>query len=363
MAEGRVITVGIVGLGRSGWGIHAAALRHMPDRFRVAAVTDPIVERRDQSAGELGARAAESMDDILRDRSIDMVVVASPNKFHAPHAIAALKAGKHVLCEKPFGFTVGDVDAMIAAAQQSGVVLQPFQQRRYEPDFNRIREICRSGLLGRLTFIRLCWHGFKRRWDWQTSRELGGGELYNNAPHPLDHALELFGPAEPQVWCELRHWLSSGGAEDEVRIILSAPDAPTIQIELTCTTAYPQDRWLICGTSGGLRGTGNRLSWRWVDWSKMPPRPLDMRPTPDRSYNSEKLEWHEESWEPSGAVDTGGGAAPARQPVIDLYSDFYRSITEGAPQRITPQAARRRVAVLQKCYELSNIPFPDTAIR
>jgi len=355
------ISVGIVGFGRSGCGIHADAIALQPGRFRIAAVCDPLPERQ-ADARKLGATAYAGIDELLRDPAVELVIVASPNRFHAGHARQALDAGRHVLCEKPFGFTVADVDAMISAAQRAGRVLQPFQQRRFEPDFNEVRRVIRSGVLGTVTRMRICLHGFSRRWDWQTDRGWGGGQLYNNGPHPLDHALELFGDAEPLVACELRRSLCSGAAEDEVAITLSAPGHPTIQIELLATAAYAQDKWWVCGTAGGLRSNGNRLEWRWVDWSRMPARPLDLRPTPDRSYNGEKLEWQESSWQPTAAGDGGAGAPPAKQPTLDLYASLWDAVRLGRPQVITPASVRRRVAVLERCYRLSGIAFPEGAL-
>ncbi len=355
------IATGIIGLGRSGWGIHADVISRLPDRFQVAAVYDPINERAGEAAEKLSCTACASLEALLDRSDIELVVVASPNRFHATQAIQALEAGKHVLCEKPFGFTTADVDAMTAAAKRSGVVLQPFQQRRFEPDFQKVKEICDSGRLGRITFVRICWHGFGRRWDWQTSRAFGGGQLYNNGPHLIDHAVELFGPADPRVACKLQRSLASGDAEDELIVTLTGPESPTVTVELLATAAFPHDRWLVCGTAGSLRGTGARLEWKWVDWSGMPERPQDLNPTPDRSYNRESLEWQEDAWEADSGADGGAGAPPAWRPAAELYTDLWGAIREGRPQRITPEQVRRRVAVLQRCYEINDIPFPEGA--
>ncbi len=355
------IVTGIIGFGRSGFGIHAKAIADMPEKYTVGAIYDPLSDRRQHEAFPQ-AKACASIEEVLSDPSIEMVVVASPNKYHARHAIAALKAGKHVLCEKPFGFTTGDVDAMIAASEKSGKVVQAFQQRRFESSFRKVLEICRSGRIGRLDFIRIAWHGFSRRWDWQTSREMGGGQLYNNMPHPLDYAMELFGESTPEVVAELRHALASGDAEDEVLITLRGKDAPTIQIEILATAAYPQDRWFVCGTSGGLTGTADRVEWKWVDWSKEPKRPLDMNPTEGRGYNSEKLTWESDSWQDADYSDAGAGAAPANQPTLDLYGSLYGTLREGKPQEITPQSIRRRVAVLEECFRQCGVPFPEGTI-
>lgn len=341
------IRVGIVGLGRSGWNIHARAIGQMPDAYQVVSVTDQLADRAADCAREIGARHAPTFDAMLSDAQVELVVVATFNRDHAQQTIAALQAGKHVLCDKPFGLTTTDVDAMIAAAQGSKRIVQPFQQRRYEPDFRKVMEIIRSGTFGEIVFARICWHGFKRRWDWQTDRRTGGGTTNNNGPHPIDHALELFGDAEPEVWAEMRRGLCSGDAEDHLKIILRGRGRPTIDIELSDLFAFGQDRWLICGTNGGLRGTADRLEWKWVDWRSMPPRPLELNPTPDRSYNTEKLSWQTATWQPETKADTGGGAAPSPQPVLDLYRDLYRTIREGAPQVITPESVRRRVAVIE----------------
>lgn len=353
MKNSEPIRVGIVGLGRSGWNIHAKAIAAQPERFKVVAVFDPIDERRNEAAALAGGAARGSLDEILTDDDVELVVVAPPNALHAEYAIRALRAGKHVLCEKPFGLVTADVDAMIDAARSAGKVLQPFQQRRHEPDFRKVQEICRSGLLGEIQFIRTCWHSFKRRWDWQTMKSMHGGQLNNNGPHPIDHAMELFGGDDPHVSCEVRKVLCSGDAEDFLKITLSGRGRPTVEVELMDNIAYPQDRWLVAGTNGGLHGTAQRLEWKWVNWDGMPSRPVSLEPTPDRSYNSEKLEWHTDSWEAPADAGGGAGAAPAPLPVLTLYGNLYDVIRNGAKQQITPQSVRSRVLVMERARAAS----------
>ncbi len=345
------IKIGISGLGRSGHGIHIKGLKDLTDIFQVVAVFDPIAERTVDVKEELGCRVHGSFEELIADDEVELIIVASMNAHHAAQATAALKAGKHVLCEKPFGLTVADVDGMLNAAKESGVVLQPFQQRRQEVDFQKVKEVCESGILGDIQFIRICWHGFGRRWDWQTDHKTSGGALNNNGPHPIDHAMILFGDENPDVWCEMRRVLCSGDAEDYLKVILTGKGRPTVEVELHSNVAYPQDRWLICGDKGGLRGTTDKLEWKHVDFSKMPERPLQLEPLEGRKYCSEKLEWTEESWEAEGGGDGGAGAAPATQYVHSLYRNLYDVIRNGAEQKITPQSVRSRIAVLEKCRE------------
>ena len=354
MSQPEPVRVGIVGLGRSGWGIHRNAFERRPDEYRVVAVADTDAVRAGEAARSLGCAAYPAIEALLEDGNVDLVVVATPSVFHAPHVLAALHAGKHVVCEKPFGLTVADVDAMIAARNEAAarrgrpVLLAPFQNRRFEPSFETVREVLRSGKLGRIVHIRMAQHSFGRRWDWQTLRRFGGGQLNNNCPHAVDQALELFadfGVTDAdaiEVFADLRVALSSGDAEDHVRLILRAPrhpDAPVIDIEFTAACAYPQDRWLVMGTAGGLRGTEKRLEWKWVDWSALPARPVDEQPTPDRSYNRETLPWQEETIELTDSFASG----PDR-----FYAGLSNALRRGEPLPITPEAIRHRIAILEK---------------
>ena len=354
MSDHEPVAVGVVGLGRSGWGIHLKTLKERPEQFRVAAVADPDTGRGEEARAAFGCAAYPAIETLLADAGVELVVVATPNRFHAPHAVAALDAGKHVVCEKPFGLSVADVDAMIAARDKAAarvgrpVLLAPFQNRRFEWSFETVREVLRSGRLGGIVHVRMAYHGFGRRWDWQTLRSWGGGQLNNNGPHPLDQALEFFADfgvtsaADIDVFADLRNTLSSGDAEDHVRLTLRAPrhpDAPAIDIEFTAACPYPQDQWLVMATAGGLRGTGKQLSWKWVDWSAMPPRPADEKPTPDRSYNREELTWQEETAEIPADL-TGGEAR--------FYDGLYGALRRGEPLLVTPETVRHRIAVIEK---------------
>lgn len=351
------VKVGIIGQGRSGWSIHADFLRSVPELYRIAAVADLIPERVRQSASDLGCRAYPDAESLISDPDIDLVVVATYNPTHAKYARMALRAGKNVLCEKPFGLAAADVDAMAADAKAAGKIVLPFQQRHYEKDFIKVLEICESGLLGEIVRIRICWHSFGRRWDWQTSRAMAGGNLNNNGPHPLDHALTLFGEAEPEVWAEAGGYLRSGDAEDDLKFILRAPGRPTVEVELSSIHAYGQDRWYVCGTRGGLHGDEKHLEWKWVDFSKMPPRPLDLASTPDRSYNSETLEWQTGCWNaPTSEINPGAGAPPPTGPVEDFYRNLHKVLTEGAAPTVSLEQARLRVATMEKIRAAAGIP-------
>ncbi len=337
------IAVGIAGLGRSGWNIHALALETLPDLFAVRAVTDPDAERRKEAVAKFGCRSCGTFEELCDDGEVEVVVVATPSLLHSPQTIHALACGKHVVCEKPMATSVADADKMIAAAEKSPGLLTVFQNRRFTPDFFKVREVVQSGRLGRIIQMRITSHTFGRRWDWQTLKEFGGGELNNTGAHFIDLALQFFGDGEPEIFCRFDRALTSGDAEDHVKLVLTGPDAPIIDLEVTRACAYSQQTWHVMGTSGGLCGDAKALTWKYVDFSKLPERPVLREPVSDRTYNREDLPWIEESWR-----------APENPPLsgVPFYEELFEALRHGAPLTITPEQIRRQIAVLQRCHEI-----------
>ena len=342
-----IVRVGIAGLGRAGWNIHAATLEPLADRYKVVAACDPDAGRQKEAGARFGCRTHAEFGRMLADEDIQLVVVAVPSQLHAEYSVAAMKAGKHVLVEKPMAAKLSDADRMVEVARETGRVLTVNQNSRNKASFLKVHEIVESGVLGRILQIRMAFHRFSRRWDWQTLTEFGGGILNNQGAHVVDRALLLLGDAEPQVFCRMeRTPLYSGDAESHVKIILQGNSGPVIDIELTTACAYPQDSWHIMGTQGGLAGTEQILRWKYFEPDSLPPRPVDRRPTPDRTYNSEDLAWREETFDCSIDNDPG---------YRKVYVDLYASLREDAPLAITPQSVRRQIAVIDKCHQLGGI--------
>ena len=340
------VRVGIAGLGRSGWGMHANTLNALNSKYKVAAVADPLEERLQEAKDRFGCQTYMAVSDMVKDDTVELVVVAMPSHLHADIAIEAMRAGKHVIVEKPFADNLDGSDRMIAVAKETGQLLTGSQDLRFEADFLKIREVIESGKLGRIIQIRIAWHWFRRRWDWQTLKQFGGGSLNNDGSHVVDQALLLFGDAEPEVFCHMeRTPLTFGDAEDHVKIILRAPGAPLIDMEFSNAVAYPQDKWLIMGTLGGLKGSDGSYRWKYIDPDLLPAREVSDRPTADRSYNREELPWAEES-----CTFTNEGWLSKNE---RLYNSLYATLREDAPLAVTPTSIRRQLAVLERCRELS----------
>lgn len=362
------IRVGIIGQGRSGRDIHGVYLVTDP-RYRIVAVADALADRCARAIQEYGCEAHAEAAGLLARKDLDLVVNSSFSHQHVPLTLAALKAGHHVLCEKPLASAPKDVDRMMAAARRAGKVLAVFQQSRYAPYFMAIQRVIASGVLGRIVQVSIAFNGFARRWDWQTLCEFNGGNLLNTGPHPLDQALVLFGEGMPDVWCRMDRTEegSWGDAENHVKLLLSGEGHPTIDIEISSSCAFPTALYRVYGTRGGLQATGDSAEWKWFDPAAAPGQRLIREPLaqPDGTpaYCAEQLPWQTGKWpeDPPTAGAVGVGYAPggpAASMTGSLYSMLYRTLREGAPLEVTPEQVRRQIAVIKACQLQNPAIYP-----
>lgn len=347
MTDPAPVNVALAGLGRAGWNIHARTIRRLPDKFRVAAAFDGLPGRRAQAAAELGCRVCERYDELLTDPGVELVVIAAPTQLHADWTVQALEAGKDVLCEKPVARDLAECDRMAEAQRRTGRRLVVFQNRRFTPAFRKVREVAASGALGELVLVRSSWCMYRRRWDWQTVRGLGGGALRNAGAHFLDLVMEFSGSAEPAVSCHLARVLASGDAEDFVKLVLSAPDAPLLEVDIFANCAIPQPEWLVLGRRGSLVAGEREASWRTVrGFESLPRREVDLSPVADRSYSQEKLEFDEFSWRASPDELDYDRA---------FYEALHAALRGGAALPVGIAEVRRRMAIIDRCLREGKI--------
>ena len=345
-----IIKIAILGQGRSGRDIHAANLMLLKDLYQVVAVVDPLQDRRERAAAELGCETFADARELLTRKDIDLVVNATPSHLHVPMTLDLLDHGFNVLVEKPMARHVAEVDDMVAAAEKAGRTLAVFQQSRYAPYFQKVRDIIGSGDLGRVVQISIAFNGYARRWDWQCLQEYNGGSLLNTGPHPLDQALQLFGDdAEPHVTCFMDRANTFGDAEDYVKLLLHAPGHPVIDLEISSCCAYPSFTYQIQGTRGGLKGSMTHMDWKYFRAEEAPAQKLIRTPLekPDGTpaYCGEQLTWHEQAWDLSVEQKD-----LFRTITTAFYRRLHESLVQGLPLDITPQQVRRQIAVIEECH-------------
>jgi predicted dehydrogenase len=197
----RKLRVGIIGLGMGRH--HIRGYRTHPNA-EVVAVSDLDEGRLQQRGDEYGVPARYlSGEEMLRVEDLDVVSIATPNKFHMPLTIAALEAGCHVLCEKPMALTADQARQMLAAAEKAGKRLMINFSYRFTEQSMALKDQVDAGVLGEVYFARTVWHrrrGLPKFGGWFGQKALsGGGPLIDLGVHRLDLALWLMGYPKP-VW-------------------------------------------------------------------------------------------------------------------------------------------------------------------
>ena len=192
-----MIKFAIVGCGR----IAQRHAEHISKRGQLIAVCDIIQENADQLAATYGARAYTNFADMLsNERGIDVLAVCSPNGLHAQHSIEGLKAGYHVLCEKPMGISVKECGEMIQTAERANKRLFAIKQNRYNPPVVAVKELIDAGKLGKVLSLQLsCF--WNRNTDyyansWKGTKDLDGGTLFTQFSHFIDLLYWLIGDVD-----------------------------------------------------------------------------------------------------------------------------------------------------------------------
>jgi scyllo-inositol 2-dehydrogenase (NADP+) len=213
-----VTGVGLVGYGVAGAVFHAPLIQAEP-RLRLRAVA---TSRAEQVRRELpGVRAVGSAEALLEDPGVELVVVAAPNDVHHRLAAAALRAGRHVVVDKPFVLTAAEADELIALAAAEGRLLSVFQNRRWDNDFLTVRRLVEAGPLGQVATYVSRFDRFRPapKGGWREAAVPGSGILYDLGSHLIDQALQLFGlPAT--VTADVGVQRAGVAADDYVHLVL-----------------------------------------------------------------------------------------------------------------------------------------------
>jgi len=186
------VRVGILGAGQMGR-IHGEVLARDP-RVRIAGVADADSERAGRLAVALGARSFQDLEGLLRE-GVDLLVVATPNRFHADASRAALERGVAVLCEKPMATSLDDAREVCEAARRPGALYVVAHNRRHAPVYRRVRDLLDGGFKPLLVNMKMH-EGDFRTPPWVSDRRVSGGFLYENLVHFFDLLEWLVAPME-----------------------------------------------------------------------------------------------------------------------------------------------------------------------
>ncbi|MFE9765644.1 Gfo/Idh/MocA family oxidoreductase [Streptomyces sp. NPDC005808] len=343
---GGPLRVALVGYGLAGSVFHAPLIA-ATEGLTLDTVVTSNPERQEQARAEFGdgLRLATTPDELwARADELDLIVIASPNKTHVPIATAALKAGLPVVVDKPLAGTAAEARELAALADECGLLLSVFQNRRWDNDFLTLRKLIAEGELGDV------WRFESRfeRWRPQPKggwRESGdpaeiGGLLYDLGSHVVDQALVLFGPAT-SVYAESDIRRAGAEADDDTFIAITHESGVRSHLYVSATTAQLGPRFRVLGSQAGYVKYGLDPQEAALRDGR---RPTDT----DKEWGIEP----ESLWGRVGAGEspsTGGGRPEPTLP--GAYPAYYAAVAaalrDGGPNPVTAHEAAAALDVLE----------------
>ncbi|WP_425414538.1 Gfo/Idh/MocA family protein [Paenibacillus pinihumi] len=293
----RSVRVGIIGCGGIASGKHMPSLNTVKEA-QMVAFCDIVRERAEEARAKYGSKDTETAvyenyRELLKDPSIEVVHICTPNDSHAEITIAALEAGKHVMCEKPMAKTAADARRMLEAAKRTGKKLSIGYQNRFRADSRYLKDACAAGELGEVYFAKA--HAIRRRavptWGvFLDEEKQGGGPLIDIGTHALDLALWMMDNYKPKVvlgraYHKLSQTENAANAwgpwdpkqftvEDSAFAMITMENGASIMLESSWalnSLEVDEAKVTLCGTKGGadmkdgLRFNGEHNSRLYVN--------------------------------------------------------------------------------------------------
>ena len=316
-----MIRVGLIGRGMAGTVFHAPLLRAVP-AFELAEIA--------------GSDAAAA---VIADPAIDLVVIATPNASHFPLAAAALKAGKHVVVDKPLTVTSAEAFGLIALAGEAGKMLTVFQNRRWDGDYLTVRSIIESGRLGEIALFEAHWDRFRPaiKPGWRELPGEGAGLFFDLGAHMIDQALQLFGTPEA-LTADIGIQRAAAQVDDYFRLTLHF-DALRVNLSAATLVAAPRPRFAVYGTGGALVKHG-----------------LDPQEAALRAGVHPGADGFGETGEEDYATLTGADGrvervATQKGRYVGFYEAVALAIANGGPPPVDPADARQTLRIIELARE------------
>ena len=344
MKKMRAAVIGYGGMG--GWHVDRLLTS---DVAELAGIYD-IKEERNELARSRGIYAYDSLDALLSDKSVELVTVAIPNDVHEEVVVAALNAGKNVICEKPVTLTLESLDRMIAAAEKNNVHFSTHQNRRWDVDFLAMKQICDSGEIGKVINIESRVHGSRGiPSDWRGIKKYGGGMMYDWGIHLIDQILMIFGWDVKSVYCVCDH-ITNKEVDDGFRLDLTFKSGQRATIELGTYNFIAMPRFYMRAE----KGTALITDWR------------------EEAQVVKCKHWHESEVLP---VETAAGLTKTMAPrdevttdtyrterpasdVHDYYRHFVNAIRTGCEQDVTYDQMRTDLKIILAAFESDEKGMP-----
>ncbi len=274
---------------------------------------------------------------------LDLVVVATPNRTHAPLTRRALDAGVAVVVDKPFAVTVAEAEDLLARAERNGAVLSVFQNRRWDGDFLTVRKLMAEGSLGAVRRFESRFERWrpvpKGGWREVGTAADGAGLLFDLGSHLVDQALTLFGPAR-SVYCELDRRRDGVQTDDDAFVALTHESGVRSHLWMSAIAPLLGPRFRVLGSEAGYITYG------------LDPQEAALRA--GRRPDDGETAWGTVEPDQYGSLGTDPGAT-TYPTVAGDYPAFYTAMAaallDGAPVPVDPRDAMATLRILDAARE------------
>lgn len=334
------VNTAICSFGMSGRVFHAPFL-HVSPNFQFYSVW----EREKNLASQIypGVRVVRTLEELLADEDVELVIVNTPNYTHFDYARRALEAGKHVILEKPFTVTEAEGLELIALAKKVEKKLTSFQSRRFDSDYRTVRRVVQSGILGKIVEAEFHYDRYTPVLSPKVHKETPGpgrGLLYDLGSHLIDQALQLFGDPEA-VFADLSIIRDNSKVDDYMEVLLYYPGM-RVRIKSSYLVREPIPSYSVNGHLGTFLKSRTDVQERHLLAGEMPGgRDWGVEPEAERGL------LHTES---DGKV-IREYVTSERGNYMDFFTGVHEAIRHDKPLPVTAEEGVRIIRVIEKAYE------------
>jgi scyllo-inositol 2-dehydrogenase (NADP+) len=337
------INTALLSFGMSGVVFHAPLI-HVHPGFKLYAVWERTKNIAQEKYEDV--KTVRSLEELLSDPVVELVVVNTPNYTHYEYAKKALLAGKHVIVEKPFTVTVNEGEELVAFAKKQNKYLSVYQNRRYDSDYKTVKRIIGQDLLGNIIEAEFHFDRYNESLSAKLHKEEAGpgrGSLYDLGSHIIDQALQLFGMPEA-VFADIQIVRPLSRVDDYFELLLYYTDK---RVRLRCSyfVREPLPGYVIHGTKGSFIKHKTDVQEKALHAGKFPG-------TDD---------WGIEPESEKGLLHTEKDGTVIREYVVsergnylDYYEGMYQAIRNDKPVPVSAKDALNVICIIEAAFESSD---------
>jgi predicted dehydrogenase len=336
----QIINTALCSFGMSGWVFHAPFIDAHPG-FSLYAVYERSKDLAKQKFPAV--KTFRSLDEMLADESVELVIVNTPNATHYEFAKRALLAGKHVVVEKPFVVEIEQGTELVELAAKKGKVLSVYQNRRWDSDYKTVAKVVNDGLLGTIVEAEFHYDRYKEELSPKLHKEIpgpGAGALYDLGPHLVDQALHLFGMPQA-IFADIQIIRPVSKVDDYFEILFYYPSL-RVRLKSTYTAREAVPSFVVHGTKGSFLKTRGDVQEAMLQ----------------QEISPKVAGWGTESESNCGLLHTEKNGEVTRKYLpseqgnyMDFYHDLYNAIRKNKPVPVSPEEGLNVIRIIKAAFQ------------